>query len=84
MSNGPPSTFLKMVRHDFQNHENDIDSIRGALDRAWGKITDKEVKSAYLTAYETAIERLDDPDYYPPSAGTPAAKIISLSLLDSK
>ena len=82
MSNGPPSTFLKMVRHDFQNHENDIDSIRGALDRAWEKITDKEVKSAYLTAYETAIERLDDPDYYPPSAGTPAAKIISFSLFD--
>ena len=40
----------------------------------------KTIQAAYLSAYETAKERLGDPDYYPPSAGTPAAKIISLSL----
>ena len=82
MKNGPPNTFLKMVKHDFQNNESDIQSILGALERSWENITDKEVKAAYLSAYETAKERLEDPDYYPPSAGTPAAKIISLSLQD--
>ena len=82
MKNGPPKSFLKMVKHDFKYDGNDIDSILGALERAWNKITDGEVKAAYASAYETAIERLGDPDFYPPSAGTPAAKIISLSLLD--
>ena len=82
MKNGPPNTFLKMVKHDFEENESDIQSILGALERSWEKITDKEVKAAYLSAYETAKERLEDPDYYPPSAGTPAAKIISLNLLD--
>lgn len=82
MKNGPPNTFLKMVKHDFEENESDIQSILGALERSWENITDKEVKAAYLSAYETAKERLEDPDYYPPSAGTPAAKIISLSLLD--
>ena len=84
MKNGPPNAFLKMVKHDFQTKENDIDSILGALERSWEKITDKEVKSAYQNAYDTAKEKLSDPDYYLPEAGTPAAKIISLSLLDSK
>ena len=80
MKNGPPESFLKMVNHDFEKNESDIQSILGALERAWEKITDKEVRAAYLSAYETAKERLEDPDYYPPSAGTPAAKIISHSL----
>ena len=82
MKNGPPSTFLRMVKHDFQDNESDIEAILCALEHSWTKITDKEVKAAYLPAYETAKERLGDPEYYPPSAGTPAAKVISLSLLD--
>ena len=57
-------------------------SILGALEMAWANITNSKVKDAYKSAYETAIERLSDPDYYPPSAGTPAAKIISHALID--
>ena len=45
-------------------------------------LENEEVKAAYTPAYETAKVRLEDPEYYPPSAGTPAAKIISLNLLD--
>ena len=47
------------------------------------KVTNGKVKDAYKSAYDTAIERLSDPDYYPPSAGTPAAKIISLHLINN-
>ena len=82
MKNGPPKSFMNILKHDFVDQENDIESILGALERAWEKITDKKVKAAYQAAYDTAIERLSDPDYYPPSAGTPAAKIISFSLFD--
>ena len=77
MENGPPSTFLNKVKHDFKPDGNDMKSILGALEVAWANITNRKVKDAYKSAYETAIERLSDPDYYPPSAGTPAAKIIS-------
>ena len=82
MENGPPSTFLNKVKHDFKPCGNDMKSILGALEMAWDNITNSNVKDAYNSAYETAIERLNNFDYYPPSAGTPAAKIISLSLLD--
>ena len=58
-------------------------SILEALEMAWTNITNSKVKDAYKSAYETAIERLSDPDYYPPSAGTPAAKIISLHLINN-
>ena len=82
LRNGPPTAFLNMVKHDFGPDDNDMKSIHGALERTWSKISNKEVKAAYQTAYDTAIERLTDPDYYPPSAGTPAAKIISHLLFD--
>jgi hypothetical protein len=82
MRNGPPTAFLNIVKHDFKPGENDMKSILGTLERAWSKITNKKVKAAYQVAYDTAIERLSDLDYYPPSAGTPAAKIISHSLFD--
>ena len=84
MTNGPPEVFLKMVNHDFRPDGNDAKSILGALERAWDKITDKEVKSAYLPAYETAKEKMKDTDAYTPGASGPAAKIISLSLLDQQ
>jgi hypothetical protein len=45
-------------------------------------MTDPEVISAYQVAYDTAKEKLLDPDTYAPNAGAPAAKIISLVLLD--
>ena len=82
MENGPPSAFLNRVKHDFKPDGNDMKSILGALEVAWANITNSKVKDAYKSAYETAIERLNDPDYYPPSAGNPAAKIISNSLFD--
>ena len=82
MENGPPSAFLNRVKHDFKPDGNDMKSVLGALEVAWANITNSKVKDAYKSAYETAIERLNDPDYYPPSAGTPAAKIISNSLFD--
>jgi hypothetical protein len=40
------------------------------------------VISAYQVAYDTAKEKLLDPDTYAPNAGAPAAKIISHSLFD--
>ena len=84
MRNGPSSVFLDIVEHDFKPNDDDMKSILNALERAWDKITDKKVKSAYQNAYDTAKERLNDSEYYLPSAGTPAAKIISLSVLNDK
>ena len=82
MKNGPPDCFLRIVKHDFKIDEDDTLAIENALERTWSKITDNEIKSAYQSAYDLAKTRLANPDFYPPSAGTPAAKIISLSLLD--
>ena len=84
MRNGPPSTFLEIVEHNFKSEESDNISILDALEHAWEGIICQSVKKAYQGTYETAKERLVDSDNYLPSAGTPAAKIISVALLNSK
>ncbi len=82
IKNGPPDCFINMVEHKFEHGISDLDSIAKFMETVWGNISDSEVKSAYKSAYEMAIEKINDPDAYVPNAGTPAAKIISLSLLD--
>ena len=71
-----------MVDHCFPAHDSDKASILAAMEHVWSSMTDPEVISAYQVAYDTARERLLDPDTYAPNAGAPAAKIISLSILD--
>ncbi len=82
IKNGPPDCFMNIVEHKFEENMSDLDSIANFMEIVWRNISDSEVKSAYKSAYEMAIERLSNPDAYVPNAGTPAAKIISLSLLD--
>jgi hypothetical protein len=82
IQNGPPRVFLDKTKHHFIHEESDIESILSVLEKTWSEITDDGVRAAYKSAYNLAKERLSDRDFYPPSAGTPAAKIISLSLLD--
>ena len=82
LTNGPPDTFVHMVDHCFPAHDSDKASILAAMEHVWSSMTDPEVISAYQVAYDTAKERLLDPDTYAPNAGAPAAKIISLSILD--
>ena len=57
-------------------------SILATMESVWSSIQDDNLRKVYQSAYETAKERLTDPDCYPPSAGTPAAKIISHILFD--
>jgi len=82
LTNGPPDTFVHMVDHCFPAHDSDKASILAAMEHVWSSMTDPEVISAYQVAYDTAKERLLDPDTYAPNAGAPAAKIISLSILE--
>ena len=81
LTNGPPDTFVEMVEHCFPAHDSDKASILAAMEHVWSSLTDPEVISAYQVAYDTAKERLLDPDTYAPNAGVPAAKIISLVLI---
>jgi len=80
--NGPPGVFLDKVKHRFIDTDSDIESILSALEENWSEIADNGVKAAYKSAYDLAKERLSDRNFYPPSAGTPAAKIISHSMFD--
>lgn len=82
LTNGPPNTFVQMVEHCFPASDSDKESILAAMEQVWSGMTDPEVISAYQVAYDTAKERLLDPNTYAPNAGVPAAKIISLSILD--
>mgnify|MGYP003682048335 CR=1 FL=1 len=84
MRNGPPTTFLNMVRHDFGSEEDVEKTILETLKRTWSNVTDEDILSTYASTFEIAMERLTQSEPYLPNAGAPAAKIISLSLLDSK
>ena len=80
--NGPPRIFMKMVADfDIGNSEPKA-AILTMLEERWMKIKGTKLGDVYQSAYDTAKERLLDPDFYPPSAGTPAAKIISLMMTD--
>jgi len=80
--NGPPNTFMAMVK-DYNIEGMEFkQAILEKLETQWRAIEDPKLKQAYQSAYDTAKERLLDPDFYPPSAGTPAAKIISLMMTD--
>ena len=52
------------------------------LEENWSKIEGTRIGEIYQSAYDMAKVRLMDSDFYPPSAGTPAAKIIALSMID--
>ena len=80
IKNGPPEIFLHMVKHDFNENDSVSDSILKSLEKSWANISDKELKNVYLSAYKSALQRLNEEGNYPPNAGTPAAKIISLRL----
>ena len=79
--NGPPDLFLRKVHHRFPMGENKLDSINQHLDIVWDKLSER-LKSIYEDTYKSAKQRLVSEGAYAPSAGTPAAKIISLTLLD--
>ena len=82
LENGPPDIFLNMVPRIFVEDEDVKTSILKTMESVWSSIQDDNLRKVYQSAYEAAKERLTDPEYYPPSAGTPAAKIISHILFD--
>ncbi|CAI8266593.1 MAG: Uncharacterised protein [Euryarchaeota archaeon UBA443] len=81
--NGPPATFMAMVEEYDIGEKDPKVAVLEMLEQHWSKISDTKLGQVYQSAYETAKERLIDPEFYPPSAGTPAAKIISLMMMDN-
>ena len=81
LRNGPPKLFLEKVKSVFPTAKKRIDSILYCMEEVWRQLS-KEQKKIYKEAYETATLRLASDNAYVPNAGTPAAKIISLMLLD--
>ena len=81
LRNGPPKLFLEKVKSVFPTSKERIDSIHYCMEEVWRQLS-KEQKQIYKEAYETAKLRLASNNAYVPNAGTPAAKIISLMLLD--
>ena len=82
MENGPPMASLNKINFRFEEGENVMARALKTLESIWASIEDDEIRKVYQSAYDTAKKRLTNPDYYPPSIGTPAAKVISLVLLD--
>ena len=82
LRNGPPQAFVNKVHFKFEEDENVMARTLKTLESVWSSIEDDMIRKVYQSAYDTAKERLSDPDYYPPNAGTPAAKIISHILFD--
>jgi hypothetical protein len=79
--NGPPDLFLRKVHHCFPVSEDKLDSINQHLDIVWDKLSERH-KAIYEDTYKSAKQRLVSVGAYAPNAGAPAAKIISLTLLD--
>ena len=82
ITNGPPDAFMAMVsEYDFQDQDQKKATLE-LLEKQWSKIVGTNLEQTFQSAYDLAKTRLQDSGFYSPSAGTPAAKILSLSLLD--
>jgi len=82
IANGPANAFMSMVQDFDIGDEDRRAAILLKLEVCWQKIAGTGLGNIYESAYELARERLADMDCYLPNAGTPAAKILALSMVD--
>ena len=54
------------------------------MEQIWTQLDSNSIKKQYSGAHDLALERLADENSYAPAAGTPAAKIFSLTLPDKE
>tara|TARA_B100001559_G_scaffold100263_1_gene84046 strand:+ start:209 stop:2023 length:1815 start_codon:yes stop_codon:yes gene_type:complete len=82
MKNGVLESF-KTFGDDFEYDSGDIKlCLKNKMEQIWNHLDSKNLKKQYSDAHKLALERLTDENSYPPAAGTPAAKIFSLTLPD--
>jgi len=82
IANGPANAFMSMVQNYDIGDEDRRSAILSKLEVCWQKIAGTGLGEIYESAYELARERLEDQDCYLANAGTPAAKILALSMVD--
>ena len=57
--------------------------IKDKTSLVWSRIHDSTTRKSYLTPYTKSLENLEDDRMYMPVAGSPASKILSLSMTDA-
>jgi len=82
IANGPANAFMSMVQDFDIGDEDQRTAILSKLEVCWQKIAGTGLGEIYESAYELARERLEVQDCYLANAGTPAAKILALSMVD--
>jgi hypothetical protein len=82
IANGPANAFMSMVQDFDIGDEDQRTAILSKLEVCWQKIAGTGLGAIYESAYELARDRLEDQDCYLANAGTPAAKILALSMVD--
>jgi hypothetical protein len=82
IANGPANAFMSMVQDFDIGDEDQRTAILSKLEVCWQKIAGTGLGKIYESAYELARERLEDQNCYLANAGTPAAKILALSMVD--
>ena len=84
MKNGFLESF-KTFGDDFEYNSGDIKiCIKNKMEQIWTQLDSNSIKKQYSGAHDLALERLADENSYAPAAGTPAAKIFSLTLPDKE
>ncbi len=81
--NGVLSSFRELGM-DFALPPGDQKStLRSKTSQIWSSILDSNIRKSYLPAYTKSLENLEDEKTYMPVAGSPASKILSLSMTDA-
>lgn len=82
MKNGFLESF-KTFGDEFEFDSGDIKiCLKNKMEQIWNQLDSNSIKKQYSGAHDLALERLADENSYAPAAGTPAAKIFSLTLPD--
>lgn len=82
IKNGTLDSFQTLANQFAEHDSNSKKFILMEMEGIWSELRSENLKKEYQTAYELALERLSDDGSYSASAGTPASKIISLSLAE--
>lgn len=81
IKNGLLRSFNSLTDEYKLDYENKKDSLLELMEHTWENLRNQDLKHAFREAYLLAKKRLSDEKSYLPSAGTPASKIIALSIL---
>jgi len=81
--NGVLSSFVELGMDFAIPPDDPKSSLKSKTSQIWSRIHDPNIRKSYVAPYTKSLENLENEKMYMPVAGSPASKILSLSMTDA-